>query len=90
VSIAVFLGLLLVVCLFSFFWLLGIVAVCRGETVNADSTVSAAGLNLVVMAGDTWSCKTEVPGDSVAVEYSGNSAYLVELFRVLLLAQTCN
>ena len=75
---------------FSLFWLLGIVAVYRGETVNADSTVSAAGLKLVVTAGDAWSCKPEVPGDSGAVEYSGNSAYLIELFRVLLLVQTCN
>jgi hypothetical protein len=75
---------------FSLLWLLGIVAASCGETGNADSTAAAAGLKLVVTAGDTLSCKAEVPGDPDAVEYSWNSAYLVELFRVFILAQTCN
>jgi len=62
--------------------------VSLGERGYADSIASAAGLKLAVTAGDTWYCKPGVPGDSDAVEYSGNSAYLVELLRVLLLAQT--
>ena len=74
----------------SLLWLLGIVVVSCGGTSNADSTASAAGLKLVVTAGCTFSCNAEVPGDPDAVEYSWNSAYLVELLRVLRLAQTCN
>jgi hypothetical protein len=41
-------------------------------------------------AAHTCSCKPEVPGDSDVVEYSGSSVYLAEVFRVPILAQTCN
>jgi hypothetical protein len=81
---------MLILYVFSLLCLLRIVAVSRGETGRADSTASAAGLKLVVPAGGTWSCKPEGPEDSDAVEHSENSAYLVELFLVLLLTQTCN
>ena len=75
---------------FSVLWFVGIVVVSLNETGNADNTSSTAGLKLVVTAEDIWSWRPDVPGVSDAVEYSWNSAYLVELFRVLLLAQTCN
>ena len=45
---------------FSLLWLLGIVAVSGGETDSADSTASAAGLMLVVTAGDSQKLQ-EIP-----------------------------